>query len=439
MSVSDLISAFENVPKLKTDNSGSASKSNSCLSGAPEWFTECYLQNSLRKFYKDEKLKITSVHVRPALGRGENYGGVLSRVKADFIKSDGSNQRGHYIVKTSFESDEFARKTMEPYDIFNREMCIYEQILPKLKNLLLEIGDNEQIFADTMAVDYERSALIFEDLNVRNFVMPDRLVGLDMDAARLVLRKLAKMHATTAVLNEREDGALESYDKGMFNRHTDNYAPFFLGMIEACSNRVAQWPGYEDYAKKLAALVPIYMELGKRVFDVTEGHINVLCHGDLWTNNVLVKYDSKGQAEDVIIIDFQYAAWGSPAIDLFYFLNSSLQLDMHLNRHEELIKYYFDIFSDTLRKLRYKSRIPSLHNFHLQLEEKAFYAFHTSSVVFAVQRNVETEDADFTGLMQTNQRSINLKRACYTNPRCHTILRELLPIYERQGLLDLEQ
>ncbi|XP_034486153.1 uncharacterized protein LOC117790721 [Drosophila innubila] len=435
MSVSDLISAFDAIPKLSTV----VPEINPIFLDAPVWLTENYIQDALRNFYDDQKLTITALDGRPALGRGENYGGVLTRLKAEFTRGDGRSQNGYYIIKTSFESDEFSRKTMEPYDIFNREMSIYEQILPKLNSLLLEIDDEEQIFAETMAVDYDRSALIFEDLNVRGFIMPDRLKGLDLKLARLVLRKLAKMHATSAVLNERECGTLETYDRGMFNRHTDNYAPCFLGMIEAASKRVSQWPGYEQYAEKLKALIPVYMELGKRVFDVSPG-VNVLAHGDLWTNNVLVKYDKvTGEAEDAIIIDFQYAAWGSPAIDLFYFLNSSLQLDFHLHHQEELIQHYFEIFSDTLRKLRYKARIPSLHNFHLELKRKSFYAMHTSINIFAIQRNVETDDADFNALMQTNQRAINFKNCCYNNPVTQRVLRELLPVYNNEGLLDTDQ
>lgn len=64
---------------------------------------------------------------------------------------------------------------------------------------------------------------------------------------------------------------------------------------------------------------------------------------------------------------------------------------------------------------------------------------HTSFNVFAVQRNVETADADFNALMETNQRAVNFKNACYTNPKIQAVLRELLPVYESLGLLDADQ
>ncbi|XP_054081386.1 uncharacterized protein LOC105208420 isoform X2 [Zeugodacus cucurbitae] len=344
------------------------------LSDAPIWLTKDYLEHCLREHYKDEKLKILRWDVRPALGKGENYGGVLTRILAEYQTYLGTIVPGHYVVKTSFETDEFSRKLMEPYDIFNREMSIYQNVLPRLNALLRGIGDQEKIFADTIAVDRERSALIFEDLNVREFVMPNRLVGLNMTLAKIVLRKIAKMHASSAVLNEREGGCLETFDRGFFNRHTDNYMPGFEGLLTACSRRVAQWEGYQYYANKLMTLKSKYAELGKQVFDPIPSHVNVLTHGDLWTNNVMVKYDkTTGEPLDVTIIDFQYAAWGSPALDLYYFLNTSLEEDIHLNRQDELIHCYYETFSDTLRKLQYQAQIPSLHRFRLQLEEKAFY------------------------------------------------------------------
>lgn len=375
MSAPEVINKIEQLCKTKeTSDNEKTSIDNISLEETPEWFTKDYLQSCLRSYYKDDKLKIIKMHAKPALGKGENYGGVLTRIKAEFKTSSGGQRSGAYILKTSFEGDEFSRKMMEPYDIFNREIEIYEDILPKLKLLLNEISDEEQIFAETMAVDSEKSSLLFEDLNEREFIMPDRLQGLNMDVTKIVLRKLAKMHACSVVLNEREPHCLEHYDKGMFNRYTENYAPCFRGCFEACTRKVAQWPEFKELTDKLSSLHPRFMELGKQVFDPMPSHLNVFSHGDLWTNNILVKYDKKSRKPlDVIIIDFQYSAWSSPAVDLFYLLNTSLSEEIDLNDHDELIQHYYKHLRETLEKLKFQGSIPSLHQFHLQLHEKSFY------------------------------------------------------------------
>ncbi|XP_075146904.1 uncharacterized protein LOC142221192 [Haematobia irritans] len=435
MSVSEIIKNFEKRLSVINENSGALIQMD-----YPIWLTKDYMESCLKSYYKNERLKLLKMHVKPALGKGENYGGILIRIKAEYQPIEGSLKTGSYIVKTSYEGDEFARKAMEPYDIFNREIEIYEKILPKIKDLLKEAGDEEQIFAETIMVDRENSALIFEDLNEHNFEMADRIKGLDMDIAKIVLRKLAKMHACSAVLNQREKGCLEHYNKGIFNRHTDVYAPCFVGFFEACIRMVAQWSEYRDLTAKLKSLVPLYMELNKQVFDPIETHLNVFAHGDLWTNNILIKYDKENRKPlDVIIIDFQYSAWTSPAVDLHYFLNTSMQEDIHVHHQDQLVYHYYGYLKTILEKLNYKGDIPSLHKFHQQLQEKAFYAMHSTCAILPIQRNDVNDDADFGSLMKNDEKGLRFKNTCYRNPYVQKMIRQLLPFYDQKGLLDKDQ
>lgn len=53
------------------------------------------------------------------------------------------------------------------------------------------------------AVDYEIGYLVFEDLSETNYYMVDRSNGLDTEHLRSILDKLAKWHATTAVILDK--------------------------------------------------------------------------------------------------------------------------------------------------------------------------------------------------------------------------------------------
>lgn len=122
-------------------------------------------------------------------------------------------------------------------------------------------------------------------------------------------------------------------------------------------------------------LAPHYMDIGRECFAPLRGSVNVLAHGDVWTNNVMVKYDANtGRPIDVLLIDFQYSFWGSPTIDLHHFFNTSLREPLRRKKQAELFKYYHSIFTDILRKLNYTlNPIPSLHEFQLQVEQKRFF------------------------------------------------------------------
>lgn len=77
--------------------------------------------------------------------------------------------------------------------------------------------------------------------------------------------------------------------------------------------------------------------------------------------------------ENVVLIDFQYSCWTSPAIDLHYFFNNSLQESLRHCRFDELIAIYHDNLEATLKQLAYKQSIPTLEQFKQQYVDKNFY------------------------------------------------------------------
>ncbi|XP_055855056.1 uncharacterized protein LOC129918494 [Episyrphus balteatus] len=402
----------------------------------PAWLTKDFLQEKLRIYFKDPNLEIISMDLTPAIPKGENFGGILTRVSVEYMmRGDHEPRTGSYVVKCSFEGDEFAAEKMEPYDIYNREMEIYQNIIPKLNALLKEIGDTDKMFPETIAVEFDRCAIVFEDLTALQYSMCDRTKGLDMEHAKFCLRKLAKMHATSAVLNERQPGIFKSYDRGMFNRHTNSYSPLYVGLLDACGKMVSQWDDFKEYGEKLLALKPKLMEYGKQVFDVNDDHVNVLAHGDFWINNAMFKEGPNEHPDDIILIDFQYSCWGSPAIDLHYFFHSSLREEIRMHQQDELFQYYYDIFAGTLKALRFKAKIPSLHQFLLHMTEKSFYAFTTGCLVQVVHQT-DHVDADFHALMGEDERAMKFKKEIFENERTQKNLKRLLPMFDRKGLLD---
>ncbi|XP_017017438.1 uncharacterized protein [Drosophila kikkawai] len=414
------------------------------MAAAPEWLTHKYIEHALRSHYKDDDLTITRLQINPALGPGENYGGVLTRVRVNFKLSspkEEKEQLQNLIVKTEIDDDELTQELMAPYDIYNREMTIYQEVLPKLRDLLMEIGDTEKIFPTAIFVDRERMAIIFEDLSVAGYVMADRVRRLNEEHTHLILRKLAKFHAASAVLNEREKGSLEGYDRGFFNKYTNAYSGYFVGGLLAAARWMSKVPKLAHYGEKLFALAPHYMDIGRECFEPTAGHVNVLAHGDVWTNNVMFKYDQlTGRPVDVLLIDFQYSFWGSPCIDLHHFFNTSLKEPLRRDQQNGLFQFYHSIFSETLKKLDYSQNpIPSLHQFKQQVEQKRFFAMHSTVVVQPVMISQDPTDACFNALMNDDERGIRFKNRLYTNPIVQQNLQALVPFFDRKGLLEVDQ
>ncbi|KAH8283953.1 hypothetical protein KR054_005627 [Drosophila jambulina] len=406
---------------------------------APVWLDESYLEPLLRDFKKDPGLKITDLEIKPATAKGDNYASVMTRVKVLFLRSSSKTPEiEYYIVKTTYENDPFASAIFSKYQVSTTEMLMYEKVLPQLSALIGETRQPEKLFATTLHVDYEHEATIFEDLAVSNHVVADRLIGLDLEHTRMSLRKLAKMHAAAAVLNERKPGILTKFDHGIFNRYTDGFAPFFENLCDVAADFAATCPELGDYyARKLREIRKRVMEDSTRVYDPQPGQFNTLVHGDYWVNNMMLRYGEKKEPLDMILIDFQFCSWSSPAVDLHYFFNTSLQAPIRFEEEDALIQYYHTVLVETLKDLKFEGYIPTLRQFVLQMEKGGFFAVTVALTCQAILTNGETADADFHALMKDDQRARNFKKVMYQNKSLQEKLKHLLPRFDRRGLLDV--
>ncbi|XP_036340772.1 uncharacterized protein LOC118750151 [Rhagoletis pomonella] len=346
---------------------------------APAWLTKEYLEAIFRRYKNDEGLHIKEIDIKPASAKGDNYLSVMTRLKIKFHLSSNTTECGSYIVKSTYEADVLSAKIIRGYDLYNTEMVMYDKILPKLSQLLCEIGDCTKLFANTIHVDYDNSAIILEDLAVFNFRTANRIEYMNETETKLVLRNLAKTHAAAAVLNERMPGVLNRLKMGMHNRSTTGFAPYFEGMFEVCAKFAGECAALGPYYRsKILQLKPRVMDYCRSVHEPPQSYFHTLLHGDLWTNNILLRYSAEGaegakQLEDAVLVDFQFSNWSTPAVDLHYFFNTSLPNEMRIDRQDELVKHYYSVLANTLTKLKYEAPVPTLHDICVQMEAGRFY------------------------------------------------------------------
>lgn len=344
----------------------------------PEYLKEQYVENFLKIYFKDSSLKVLNIVAKPAIAKGESFCSIMTRVKVTYKMDVGKDSKDiQFLIKSTYNNNPYLAGVLREYDIYNTEMQLYENVFPKLQQMLYDIGDKDQLCAKTIHVDYKRELMVIEDLALRKFFTPNRLNGMNEDHVKFSLKKLATMHATAAVFNERHNGALEKYTRGIFNRHVNRYGLFFECVIKVCAKFAESCPELGIYYRdKLLKLVPYCVEYATRCYDPKPDHFLTLNHGDLWTNNVMAQYTDekeKTKVNDVLLIDFQYCNWTSPAVDIHYFFSTSLDDDLCLNGQPKLIQYYHQVLSETLEKLGYKKHIPSLHELNVQLLERGFY------------------------------------------------------------------
>lgn len=95
-----------------------------------------------------------------------------------------------------------------------KEMEMYQTILPCIHQLLQNSNYNQKIFADTYFVNHANQAMCFEDLTTSGYRMMVQRRGFDMVHAKMILSKLAKFHAAAAVLHERQPDIFRNFQQG---------------------------------------------------------------------------------------------------------------------------------------------------------------------------------------------------------------------------------
>jgi len=339
----------------------------------PTWLTVEYLEPRLRTYYKDDQLKVLKICAQPATEKGQNYMSLMTRIHVDYQQSDGLVQKRSYIVKQALSENVPQAKVFVEYDVYNREMDMYEFILPKMKELLQEAGLKEKITADAIAVDREYSTMILEDLSEYNYVNADRVKQLDLAHTKLTLGMLAKFHAASIILTQRHPKLLSKcFYTHFFSRDKEGYTEVYTGVFGAFLRFINEQPDLKrNYGNKLEKLHSFIMEYGARIFEVNEEELLTLIHGDCWTTNIMFQYDDAGNPKTAVAIDFQFSNCTSPAIDLHHFFTVSLREEFQDMESELVDKYYSDLKAN-LEKLSYSGLFPILQDFRLQFERRRF-------------------------------------------------------------------
>lgn len=101
--------------------------------------------------------------------------------------------------------------------------------------------------------------------------------------------------------------------------------------------------------------------------------LNVLNHGDFWSNNMMFSHDESGNIKETILVDYQMPKYGTVAQDLLYFLMSSTKLEDKLSKFDYYIKFYHDNLVKHLKLLNYTETIPTLRGIHTSLFKYGFW------------------------------------------------------------------
>lgn len=119
----------------------------------------------------------------------------------------------------------------------------------------------------------------------------------------------------------------------------------------------------------------------------------VVCHGDFNRNNVLFRYGPDGRAVDAMPFDFAMAKYGSPALDLSFFVFMNTTKSMRDAHYDDLLDAYCTTLAAAVPP-RSGVRVPNRTDLNAEMAISALSGFKFAAFFLPWLRTVRVDPLD---------------------------------------------
>ncbi|XP_062123626.1 uncharacterized protein LOC133837000 [Drosophila sulfurigaster albostrigata] len=404
----------------------------------PKWINQEYFEAVLQK---DEPNCVKIVKFTPvaAIPPGENFTSVMLRIHLDLSMNDGSTKHKTYVVKTMLPEDRGGKQVKE-VGIFDKELQMYQKYLPQFEAIYKDAGEEIQLAPKCLQTEERDDGIhfIFEDLGELQFQNVDRIKGLDMEHMKTLLYKLAEFHAVAAVYVERNGPFPKEFDEGFMTRkYQEMQDSAFKLKRESFVKSMAAW-GMENselYTKSFPTAEQ-FSKMCLRNLELDTQSFNTLTHGDLWSSNLLFKYQADGSIDQMIMLDYQLCKYGSPALDLLFIITISAANDIRLKEFDHFVRIYWERLVDCLKLLKYQKPLPTLRELQKSMyhESNTFYPFFAIFNHLPVIQFPSDEQTSLHSLRDESEEGEKFRWRLFTNPAYAAIMKDLYPFLANRGI-----
>lgn len=272
---------------------------------AGAWITEDFLRDLLAEYEKSDQIKIIEKIVSPAVGLGNNYLSTLNRVAVKFSQNGSGEKEKNLIIK-QFPRAALAQKFLRELGFFDKEVMMYSRILPEMNEILREYTQDAFIAPVSYPTKLE-NVIIMEDLKVQGYKIMDRTEQLPFQHCVEALKSLARLQVLSLVLEKKYPGTLSHITTEYYSEKSrPQFEPFFDQAFSIISQQLKEYPEGSKYSETIRRFGPKGFDIIRNNFErASESFLQVLCHGDMWTTNIMFKEDENGRPVHVKLVDFQ--------------------------------------------------------------------------------------------------------------------------------------
>lgn len=282
--------------------------------------------------------------------------------------------------------------------------------------------------------------LMFEDMRDKNYKVLPRSHQLSFDEALPLVIKLAKLHAASVVLYDKDPSIMEPYMEGSVSTNPDRQD--FLVHYRNCARTLGEvaeneWgEGWKEIALKSKALKSKIVEKAcDTIYTRDAMTFSVFNHNDLWVPNFFYKI-TDDKVEDVLFIDYQMPYFGSPGVDLNFLFYGALHEDVRISSSKKLIRKYHETLKNVLEALAYEKKIPTLHDIHVEYLKSGFNSVLASLAEVPLLLMEHSDEINMDLLLGSSEKSEKFRYTLFNNQNYKKFIQKVLIDFNDVGYLD---
>ncbi|KZC12479.1 PREDICTED: uncharacterized protein LOC107190555 [Dufourea novaeangliae] len=264
------------------------------------------------------------------------------------IGEEKSKRELKFFAKTPPPSTSPQYDFLVRYDTFNKEMAVYSELVPRMGT-----GSGPKWLPDYY-LGKNNTIMVMEDAKESGYITPDKFVPLDEEHCVWMVKMLSTFHSRSLIFDEKLRRASGQTIHDLYGHllvevafiENDTMArKYLLSGIKGASAMVDLMEGLsDDQRTSVKDRIARWIVKLPRLLESSRKFRNLICHRDIWVNNIMFRRDSTGRPTGCYLIDYQFLRYSPPALDFIF----SLYLNTDRAIRNRLYDTFVDIYWDTM-------------------------------------------------------------------------------------------
>lgn len=185
------------------------------------------------------------------------------------------------------------------------------------------------------------------------YKLRDKFQRFDTAHTLQALQTLSRFHGSSLIFETKRNKELQKPFRinDEFGQYLDNgayvsTAPWYIQCMKGALEAIKIYSKYNTDSKIMQEIEGRWADIWDTAWKLSESsskRTKVICHRDLWANNILFHYKADmNEPDDCVLVDFQAVTCQPPAADIMVLLYCNLEPKFREENMKMFLNYYYE-------------------------------------------------------------------------------------------------